>query len=118
VRLPAGVDADRAAAGKKKRIGADFRSVLQENLRDGVKFSRHASDRLESRRIDLDPAMRERLTDAVRKADEKGARESLIILDNLCFVVSVKNRVVVTAIDASEKADRLFTNIDSTFIAR
>jgi flagellar operon protein len=59
-----------------------------------------------------------RLEAAVEKAGLKGGKESLILLDDLAFVVSVKNRTVITAVGADRMADNVFTNIDSVVIAR
>ena len=53
---------------------------------------------------------------AVSKAAAKGARESLILLDDLALVVSVKNRTVITAIAPDRIRENVFTNIDSAVI--
>lgn len=93
-----------------------FDQVLQQEL-SGLKFSQHARQRLESRNIPLGPAEVSKLSAAVTKAAQKGAKESLILLDNnLAFVVSVKNRTVITAIDGANIKETLFTNIDSAVI--
>ena len=46
----------------------------------------------------------------------KGARESLIYMNDLAFVVSVKNRTVITAMDGPSAKENIFTNIDSAAI--
>jgi flagellar operon protein len=81
-----------------------------------VRFSAHAQQRLAAVHLDLH-AMN-RLEAAVEKAGLKGGKESLILLDDLAFVVSVKNRTVITAVGADRMADNVFTNIDSVVIAR
>lgn len=81
-----------------------------------VKFSAHAVKRLEESQIALDGGQVERLTDAVDMAASKGARESLILMDNLAFVVSVRNRTVITAVDGQRMKQNVFTNIDSAVI--
>lgn len=50
------------------------------------------------------------------KADEKGIRESLVIVDSLAFIVNVPNRTVVTAMDRTESNDNIYTNIDGAVI--
>jgi flagellar operon protein len=60
---------------------------------------------------------RVRLDEAVTRAGEKGANQSLVLLDNLALVVSVRNRVVITAMDDSKTSSGVFTNIDSAVIA-
>ncbi len=93
-----------------------FKQILQKEL-EGVKFSQHASQRLQTRNIELSVKDMEKLNTAVNKAAQKGARESLILMNNeLAFVVSVPNRTVITAMDGSNLKDNVFTNIDSAVI--
>lgn len=79
-----------------------------------LKFSKHANERLISRNIDLTSAQRERLNGAVKRAEAKGIKESLVMLDNLAFIVNVKNNTVVTAVTGEE--ERIFSNIDGAVI--
>ena len=93
-----------------------FKQILQKEL-EGVKFSQHASQRLQTRNIELSAKDMEKLNTAVNKAAQKGARESLILMNNeLAFVVSVPNRTVITAMDGGNLKDNVFTNIDSAVI--
>ena len=57
-----------------------------------------------------------RLEDGVSRAAAKGAREALVLVDGTAFVVSVRNRTVITAVGADQMRDRVFTNIDSAVI--
>ena len=96
--------------------GGGFQQILNQSL-SGVKFSQHAAQRMQSRNISLDPIQMGQLQGAVDKAAQKGSRESLILMNNdLAFVVSVKNRTVITAMDGSSIRDNVFTNIDSAVI--
>lgn len=94
-----------------------FENILQEELR-GLKFSKHAQDRLDSRSIRLNDADMASLQRAVTRAEEKGAKDSLVLLRDLAFIVSVKNRTVVTAVDGDHLKENVFTNIDSAVIAQ
>ena len=58
-----------------------------------------------------------RLQEGVSRAAGKGARESVVLVDGTAFVVSVKNRTVITAVDPGHMRDHVFTNIDSAVIA-
>src|SRR5579885_1830641 len=82
-----------------------------------VKFSTHAQQRLQQRDITLGEDDVAKINQGVDRAQEKGAKESLILLDDLAFVVSVKNRVVITAVDQPSMKQNVFTNIDSVVIA-
>lgn len=99
------------------RTGKDttFEQLLDKEL-TGVKFSQHAIQRMQSRDIKLDSGDLEKLNNAVDKAAQKGAKESLIVMDNLALVVSVKNKMVITALDGMNMKENVFTNIDSAVI--
>lgn len=81
-----------------------------------LKFSKHAAMRLEDRNINLSEEQSERLETGVRKASEKGIRESLVIVDSLAFIVNVPNKTVVTAMEQNESDDNIYTNIDGAVI--
>ena len=57
-----------------------------------------------------------RLQTAVDKLAQKGARESLIYMQEVALVVSVANRTVITALEKTQGADNIITNIDSAAI--
>ncbi|MEX2446441.1 MAG: TIGR02530 family flagellar biosynthesis protein [Dehalococcoidia bacterium] len=82
-----------------------------------VQFSKHAARRIEQRGLDMDAQRLARLSHAVDQAESKGARDSLILLDELALVVSVQHRTVVTAMDEQSSKEHVFTNIDSVVIA-
>lgn len=89
---------------------------FQDTLR-GVQFSNHAQKRIERRDLDLDAARLDRLNSAISRAAEKGAKNSVVMLDDLAVVVDIRDRKVVTAINAAQGKERVFTNIDSVVIA-
>lgn len=92
--------------------GPSFREVLQEKL-GGVRFSAHAQKRLEARNIQLSESDLARIGEGMNRADSKGGRDSLILMDGLAFVVSVPNRTVVTAMNTPDSRQAVFTQIDS-----
>jgi flagellar operon protein len=81
-----------------------------------VKFSKHASMRLQSRNINLTEAQNARLEQGMEQASKKGIQDSLILIDSLAFIVNVPNRTVVTAMDQTETTANVFTNIDGAVI--
>lgn len=81
-----------------------------------LRFSKHASMRLEDRGINLSNEQSERLASGVRKAGEKGINDSLVLVDTLAFIVNVPNKTVVTAMEQSEADENIFTNIDGAVI--
>jgi flagellar operon protein len=94
---------------------ASFGDAL--NRAQGVQMSRHAQKRIDRRDLNLDPARLTRLNSAIDSAAAKGSRNSVVMLDGLAVVVDVRDRTVVTAMNAQEGKERVFTNIDSVVIA-
>ncbi|MDQ0285587.1 flagellar operon protein [Desulfofundulus luciae] len=94
-----------------------FREMLRREM-DGsrLKLSAHAEKRLRERNITLNEADMEKISRAVSLAAGKGVRNSLVIYNDLALVTSVKNRTVVTALDRTAGAGRIFTNIDGAII--
>lgn len=112
----AGAVPRRSEPDRLRRGGASFDQLLQQKLQKGVRLSAHAATRLRESRIELSEADMERLSGAMAKAEAKGARESLILMDNLALVVSIKNRTVITAVTPERLKENVFTNIDSAVI--
>ena len=81
-----------------------------------LKFSKHATQRLESRGISLSDEQNVRLQSGVEKASAKRINESLVLVDSLAFIVNVPNKTVVTAMDQTEAQSNVFTNIDGAVI--
>jgi flagellar operon protein len=95
--------------------------VLAERIATGdergqVRWSAHARDRLAERGISVTPEVAARLEGAVGAAAAKGGRDSLVLVDDLAFVVSVANRTVITAVESDALRSRVFTNIDSAVL--
>src|SRR5690348_13610872 len=102
------------AAEAVQPFDAVFQTTVERGV--GLKFSAHARERLNLRNINLSQEDVSRMTDAVNKAAAKGARQSLLVMDNQAFIVSVTNRTVITALDGSSMKENVFTNIDSAVI--
>ena len=99
--------------------GLTFEEIWKEkteNLDEGLRFSKHATNRLADRSITLSNNQLDRLTEGARKAGEKGIRESLVMVDQLAFIVNVPNHTVITAMDQTETNENIFTNIDGAVI--
>ena len=96
--------------------GPAFTEVLRQRA-VGVQFSNHAVQRLERRGIEVAPGTLQRLDDGVDRAAGKGARDAVVFVDGTAFVVSVRNKTVITAVDRDHMRDHVFTNIDSAVIA-
>ena len=81
-----------------------------------LKFSKHAVNRLNNRKIFLTDSQSIRLEHGVKQASEKGIQESLVLVDSLAFIVNIPSKTVVTAMEQNETNSNIFTNIDGAVI--
>ena len=96
-----------------------FADVFEEKKTENsdLKFSKHAVNRLSERNIELSDKMINRLSAGMQAAGQKGINESLVMVDQLAFIVNVKNQTVITALDKNDSNGNVFTNIDGAVIA-
>ena len=99
----------------KAPSGPAFSDVLREQTR--LQFSGHALQRIQRRGIDVSKPTLTRLQGGLERAAAKGSRDAVVLVDQTAFVVSVRNRTVITAVDNDHMKDHVFTNIDSAVIA-
>jgi len=89
-----------------------FDSVFQQEL-EKIKFSNHALKRLENRNIQLGESEINKIQNAVERAELKGSKDSLVMMEDTAYIVNIPNRTVVTAMALGSSNDNIFTNIDS-----
>jgi flagellar operon protein len=111
-----GVEALKQKPSMQLPAERSFDAILQREL-DEVKFSKHAQERLNERNITLDKTDLSQLNSAISAVEKKGANDSLVLLRDMAFIVSVKNKTVVTAMQGDNLKSNVFTNIDSAVIA-
>lgn len=114
-----GTQPERSASTKEQ--GLSFEDILRQKreLQTGeLKFSKHADNRLSQRDISLTENQRKRLEDGTEKARMKGMKESLVMVDELAFIVNVKSNTVITAmsVEGRDSEEAVFTNIDGAVI--
>lgn len=107
---------EQPVRAKVRDVNADFGSIFKEEL-EKVKFSSHALKRLESRNIQFGDEQISKIQTAVEKAELKGSRDSLVLMDNTALIVNIPNKTVVTAMPVGEGNENIFTNIDSVVFA-
>ena len=110
---PTNVSASQKSAAKQSDVS--FSEVLSQA--QDVRFSNHAQQRLQSRQICLDADSVSRLSDAVDRVEKRGSQSSLVLMDNVAYLVNVPQRLVVTAVDANSRGEGVFTQIDSVVLA-
>ena len=121
---------DGRSIGKKENVkdaqefGRIFDRAIEESdggkdldqVKAPLKFSAHATQRLNDRKISIDPTTLAKIRDAVDRADAKGVEDTLVLTSQAAFIVNVKNRTVVTALDRGSVSGNVFTNIDGAVI--
>lgn len=112
-KLNAAEQKTNQTASKTKEQSTSFGEVLKSTA-DRVRFSKHAARRLETRNISMTEEQQARLEEAVDQAEKKGMTESLVMVDDLAFILNVKNKTIVTAVNDTSNA--VFTNIDGAII--
>ena len=98
-----------------------FRDVLiqkvNENTRSSeLKFSKHASQRLMDRNINLSEEQLNRLEKGAMLSSQKGIKESLVLMDELAFIINTGNNTVVTAMQKGNEGENIYTNIDGAVL--
>ena len=114
---PARPAAGNGATRGPAPTGRPFAAHLEDASSEPLRFSKHALERAQRRGIPLDSTTLGRLQEGVGRIAAKGARDSLVLVDGTAFVVSVRNRTVVTAVGSEHMREHVFTNIDSAVIA-
>lgn len=114
--------------GSAKSIQPDeFKNILEglqqqpqvpgrEVKTSGLKFSRHALERMHSRGISIPQEQVQRIEAALVKAQAKGAKDTLVIAGDKALVVNARTSTVVTVMEKSHMGEQIVTNIDSTVL--
>jgi flagellar operon protein len=110
------VDRDSFQSTSIKNTAGSFEDILTNEL-DKLKFSNHALKRLESRHIQFSETEMNKIQAAVERAQMKGAKDSLVMVDDTALIVNIPNKTVITAMQVNEESENVFTNIDSVVFA-
>jgi flagellar operon protein len=106
------------AGSQPAKAGPSFRDTLAAAADErSLQISGHALNRIEQRQIPLDDGQLDRLSKAMDTLGQRGSRQSLVMLDQVAYVVHVPSHTVVTAVQPDQSKERVFTQIDSVVIA-
>lgn len=103
----------KSTAATSPMSGVSFQDIFN---RTQVKFSNHAEQRLQQRGINVDGQMIQKLQGAIDQAAQKGAKDSLVLVNNIAMIVNIPSRTVVTAMTDQAMHSNIFTKIDSAVI--
>ncbi len=104
----------KSIPAKQQTSNVSFNDILTEQQK--LKVSKHASDRIKERNIDIPEELWQTIGEKVQEARQKGITDSLVVLNEATLLVSAKNNTVVTALDRQEAGNRIFTNINGTIL--
>ncbi len=113
------LNTQKTTSSPMERTGTiSFQDMLAQKAQEmmPLKFSKHAANRLADRNIELTNEQMDRLAMGTQKAGVKGIKDSLVMIDDLAFIVNIPNKTVVTAIDQTQADENIFTNIDGAVI--
>ena len=107
---------DKAKKNFQGNFGKVFESALHRQ--ESVHFSKHAHMRLSDRQITLTGDQLSRVEEGLNKAQDKGIRDSLVLVDDVALVVNVKSKTVITAMagQVGSGQENVFSNIDGAVI--
>ena len=83
---------------------------------NSIRISSHALKRLKKRNIELSEIDLIKLEAAMREAEKKGAKETLVLTDLAVLLINVKNKTIITALKWGTDPMNIFTAIDSAVL--
>lgn len=97
---------------------SSFKELLNEKQAqvNALSFSKHATERIEQRNIDIDESVEGKLNEALEQAKDKGLKNVLVMIDSSAFILNTLSNKVITALNNSELKENVFTNIDGAVI--
>lgn len=97
---------------------SSFKELLNEKRvhANALSFSKHATERIEQRNIDIDESVEGKLNEALEQAKDKGLKNVLVMIDSSAFILNTMSNKVITALNNSELKENIFTNIDGAVI--
>jgi flagellar operon protein len=101
---------------EKKQVHlSTFHHVFEKEI-GSLNVSRHAQKRLDERNIKISAQKWEEIGTRLQDAQQKGIKDSLVIVEDAALVVNAVNKTVITAMDRSEAASQIFTNINGAIV--
>jgi flagellar operon protein len=89
-----------------KSKGKSFENILEKE----ISFSKHATERLTDRSIEIKAEDMKKIENAFKIAEDKNIKTPLIVSQNLICVADTRSRTIITAMESMK--DKVFTNID------
>jgi flagellar operon protein len=111
---PAGSPAPTSASRSRPPIDQrSFNEMLASLADRPLKLSASAQQALSDRGLNLSDEQLNALATATDRAELKGSRDALILMNQLGVIVNVPNRTVLTVLPPDRMTDGIVTQIDS-----
>lgn len=111
------VDINSIKKQDTSKQGSTFKELFNEKCQENtLSFSKHATERIEQRNIDVNESVSSRLNEALVQAKDKGLKNVLVMIDSSAFIVNTLSNKVITAVNNTELKENIFTNIDGAVI--
>ena len=90
-----------------------FKDVLDNAIQNNnsYTFSKHAAQRISE--LNFTSKDMEAIGKGFEIAQDKGARNSVMLYKNVALIASIENKTVITAVDKERAKENVFTNVDS-----
>jgi len=111
-RINAADKIQKVAASGSSEVAVDnnFSLALAEQI--GIRFSKHAVDRLRFRKIQLTQDDVVKLKEGIDKLAAKSVRQGVVVTDKLVYVVGIPTRTVITVKMPPYSKGGVFSQID------
>ena len=94
-----------------------FESILNEIVlkqEEDYTVSKHAAERLNSLNFTVEDM--QAIGKGFEMAENKGAKNSLMLYKDVALIASIENKTLITAVDKERAKENVYTNIDSVVI--
>lgn len=89
-----------------------FKDVIEDIKYKEVKFSKHASKRIETRNVNFNKEEINKIQEALAKAEQKDVKDALIVMNGKILITNVETRTVITTFMNEQMEDNVITKID------
>lgn len=96
--------------------GENFKDVLNRTLdkNSGYTLSKHAAERIKD--IGFTESDMKNIQKGFELAEDKGAKNSVMVYKDVALIASIENKTVITAVDKDRAESNVFTNVDSVVL--
>ncbi|MCF6137112.1 TIGR02530 family flagellar biosynthesis protein [Pseudalkalibacillus berkeleyi] len=113
--ITSSIQPNSKVVASNKRDTSTFKDYLHGQVKE-LKVSKHAGTRLAERNINIDQPTWDRISIKLSEANDKGIKDSLVLVGEAALVVNTDNNTVITAMNRKEASDHIFSNINGAIV--